>query len=259
MGLGDILSNYTYLFVLIFVRYVGLFMIAPIFASRVIPVRIRVALAFMIALITIPVMQEVNLVFPESDIIILIQVLKELSVGLIIGFIAYLSFAVVQLAGRFIDVRMGFAIVNTLDPIHGQNMPLMGQYKNIMAILLFLAINGHHILIKTLYHSFEIIPLSNLKMTASGLELILRNTGNIFILAFKIALPVIGAIFIADVILGFMAKTIPQMNIFVVGLPLKILIGFLMLFLSVGITLGYFNNLFDNMFKEIIKILRLLH
>ncbi|MFP4661029.1 MAG: flagellar biosynthetic protein FliR [Halanaerobiales bacterium] len=257
MTLGDILSNYTYQFILLLFRYSGLFLITPIFSSRIVPSRIKVGLAFLFAIITLPLIQGTH-PFPDQVMMILIEVLRELLIGLVIGFIAFLSFAVVQLAGRFVDMRMGFAIVNVADPIHGDTLPLMGQFKNVLVTLLFLAINGHHIMIRAVSRSFDIIPLGGAVLSNSALQLILRNAGDIFVLAFKVALPVVATLFVADIILGFMARTIPQLNVFVVGLPMKILVGLIVMMLSINIIINYTGDIFNEMFRNVFRILEML-
>jgi len=255
MTLADILSNYTYLYLLVFIRFVGLFILTPIFSSRVIPVRVRVGLAFLMALISIPLISSTP-VLPVNEMGVFIEVLRELLVGLIIGFITLLTFAVVQLAGRFVDMRMGFAIVNVSDPIHGTTLPLMGQYKNILATLLFLSINGHHILIRAVQDSFLIVPPGSIVLTNQALSLIIRKSSDLFLLAFKLALPIIATLFIVDLILGFMARTMPQLHIFVVGLPIKIIFGLLVLFLSLGTVVHFSAQLFEDGFKTIYNLLR---
>lgn len=183
----------------------------------------------MMALVSAPLISNTP-VLPANELGIFIGVLRELLVGIIIGFITLLTFAVIQLAGRFVDMRMGFAIVNVADPIHGTTLPLMGQYKNILATLIFLSINGHHILIRAVHDSFLIVPPGSIVLTNRALSLIIRKSSDLFLLAFKVALPVIATLFIVDLILGFMARTMPQLHVFVVGLPIKITLGLVILF-----------------------------
>ncbi|MFP4015811.1 MAG: flagellar biosynthetic protein FliR [Halanaerobiales bacterium] len=257
MSLGDILSNYTYVFLLILVRFSGLFLITPMLSSRLVPARVKIGLAFLFTIVSFPVIDGSHLM-PSHEIMILMEVLRELLVGLVIGFIVYLVFAIFQLAGRFVDMRMGFAIVNVTDPIHGSTVPLMGQYKNILITLLFLVINGHHIMIRAISRSFEMIPLGGAVLTNAGFELIIKNIGELFLIAFMVALPVIATLFIVDIILGFLARTIPQLNIFVVGLPLKILVGLIMMTLALNIIIEFSGQLFHDMFQEVYKLLQLL-
>ncbi|NLM96241.1 MAG: flagellar type III secretion system protein FliR [Halanaerobiaceae bacterium] len=255
MNLADILSNYTYLYLLVFIRFMGLFLLTPVFSSRVVPVRVRVGLAFLMALVSAPLISNTP-VLPANELGIFIGVLRELLVGIIIGFITLLTFAVIQLAGRFVDMRMGFAIVNVADPIHGTTLPLMGQYKNILATLIFLSINGHHILIRAVHDSFLIVPPGSIVLTNRALSLIIRKSSDLFLLAFKVALPVIATLFIVDLILGFMARTMPQLHVFVVGLPIKITLGLVILFFSLGTMMRFSAQLFEESFRYIYNLLR---
>ncbi len=259
MNPGDILSNYTYIFILTMLRYSGLFIITPILSSNVIVSRLKVALSFFLAIITLPVIVEEQLLeVPDNLFYILADVLKELSIGFIMGFIVLLLFTAIQLAGQYIDMRMAFRLANAVNPLSNSSTPVVGQFQNIMATLLFLAINGHHILIHNIYKSFEAIPLGRTVYIDELFKFIFRASGDIFILSFKIALPIIGTIFLVDVILGFLARAVPQMNLFIIGLPVKILVGFIFLILSLSIMVNFYNDLFSDLFKDILRLLRLL-
>jgi len=259
MTLTDILNNHIYLFILILIRYIGLFLMAPFLGSTVILSRVKIGLAFLLAIVTIPLLIDTRLSMPGSVLQILIDLIVELGIGFGLGFISYLPFAAIQLAGRFVDLGMGFAIVNVSDPINGVTMPMVGQFKNLLAILIFLAINGHHTLIKALYGSFRLIPPGGkvLSISSSGMEYIFRASGDLFILAFKIALPVIATIFIADIIFGFLSRTIPQLNIFILGLPVKIILSFVVLMFSLYFTILFFNELFQDMSLDLFRLIRL--
>ncbi len=259
MDTGQILSNYTYLILLIVIRYVGLFLVAPLFGSRVFPMRIKLGFIFFLTVITLPLLDQIiSPSVPVKPLLILIDLVREMGVGLILGFIAFLPFAAIQLAGQFIDLRMGFAMANVVDPLHGTNAPIIGQFKNILATLLFLGINGHHLLLNGLYKSFELVLPGAGSLSGAGLQYLFRITGDLFILAFKIAIPVIATLFIADVIFGFLARSIPQMNIFIVGLPMKILVGFTVLMFSTHFMVYYFQDILLNIYKQMIQFLKLL-
>lgn len=259
MDLGDILSNYTYIFLLILFRYTGLFLMAPVIGSRAIPRRVKMGLILFLTVVSLPVVTNspLSIVMPARGLAVLIDMFREFTIGYTIGFIAYLPFAAIQLAGRFIDMRMGFAIVNVTDPIHGSTMPMTGQFKNILATLLFLGMNGHYLLLRALHKSFNWIPLAGVSFNNFTFNYIFRTTGNLFIMALKIALPVMITLFVADIILGFLARTIPQINIFIVGLPLKIITGFILLLLSIHFTIYFFQELFMGVYEEILEILRM--
>lgn len=260
MGFQNIFSNYTYVFILIMVRYIGMFLSGPILGSRLIPRRIRLAFVFFLALVTLPALMDSQAVaMPDLPLLVVLTVIRELAVGLSIGFISFLVFAAIQLAGQFIDLRMGFAMAKVADPINSaSNAPVIGQLKNTLAILLFLAINGHHILIRAVYYSYKIIPLGEGVFSASSLEYIFSVSAEIFQLSIMIALPVMGTLFVADIIFGLLARSMPQMNIFIIGLPMKIIVGFIILILSIHYSLYYIEDSFHNMYKQLFELIKLL-
>lgn len=251
--------NFIYLFFLIMSRYLGLFLITPIFSSRLVQNKIKVLLSFFMAIITFLLMYETTaLTIPTTDLEIIFFLIKELSIGVFMGFIIYLVFTAIQMAGQFIDLRMGFRIGNVIDPMSGASSPIMGQFLNIFAILLFLSIDGHHIIIKGLYKSFEVLPLGSISISNNLLNFVIRKGADMFIIGFKIALPVMGTLFVVDIMLGFLARAVPQMNIFIIGLPLKIFVGFVLLFLSFNSLTYFLTEIFNAGFKDMLRIIRFL-
>lgn len=234
-------------------------MITPILSSGAYPRRLKIGAAFFLSLATAPmVAMNYEILFPENFLYIVGDVLQEMSIGLTIGFIVLLVFASIRLAGQFIDVKMGFAIVNVFDPVFNISGPITGQFKNILASLLFLILNGHLIVIQAVYSTFEHIPPGQLVLNEQGWQFLFRLMGDIFIVAFMIALPVVGTVFMADIIFGFLARSIPQINIFIVGLPLKILIGTLILVLTINLSFYYFGEMFAELFENISRFVQIL-
>ena len=259
MSPGYILSNYTYLFLLIMARYLGIFIITPIFSSRVIVNRVKIGFSSLLALITLPIIQQqTQLTFPDHGLLILADILKELSIGFIMGFVVLLMFSAIQLAGQYIDMRMAFRMANVVNPMTNSQTPLIGQFKNIISILVFLAINGHHIIIYNIYKSFSIIPIGKTVYSDQLFQFLFRKMANVFIISLKIALPVIGTIFIVDIILGFLARAVPQMNLFIIGLPVKILVGFIFLILSLSAVVHFYTDLYNKLFDDLMRLLHIL-
>ncbi|MFW5992484.1 MAG: flagellar biosynthetic protein FliR, partial [Halanaerobiaceae bacterium] len=133
-----------------------------------------------------------------------------------------------------------------------------GQFKNIAATLVFLAVNGHLIVVRNLYRTFRVIPPGGAVFPHNLWQFLFRESGNLFVIAFTIALPVIGTVFVVDVILGFLARSVPQMNIFIVGLPIKIIIGFVLLLFSFHIIISFYNDLFQQTLQDMIKLIRFM-
>src|SRR5699024_5774299 len=166
------------------------------------------------------------------------------------GLIAYIILSAVQIAGGFIDFQMGFAIANVIDPQTGAQSPIIGQYFYIFALLFLLSVNGHHLLIDGMFHSYQVIPIDSLISIGGTFgEFILITFNQMFLIAFQMAIPLVGCLFLLDVALGLIARTVPQLNVFVVGLPLKIFVSFtvLLFFLSIYIMLA--RMLFEYMFE----------
>lgn len=243
---------------LIMTRISGLFAIVPFYGSRAIPKRVRLGFALLLTLVLRNVIPGENLGLPTDMLYLLFDLVIEFSVGLILGFIVLLVFVTVQLAGQFIDMRMGFAMANIMDPQNGNSTPVTGQFKNTLAILLFLVINGHHHLLRLLHKSFEIIPLTGLKLSDAFFSELLKIIGNLFPLAFKVALPLIAILFLADIAFGLVARAVPQINIFIVGLPTKILLGIGMLFLTLPVYISMMRGIFKDMFLDLSNIINIL-
>ncbi len=250
------LTEFTYLFILVMMRFVGLFILTPVLSSDTFPRRVKIAAAFLLAVATAPILSaQFEVEIPPHLLLIFGDILRELFIGIFLGFMVQIVFAAFQLAGQFIDIKLGFLIVNIFDPITEATVPLTGQFKNIIATLLFLAINGHLIMIDALYSTFETVPPGELIIEERAWGIFFRHAGDMFIIAFMIALPIIGTIFLADMIFGFLARSIPQINIFIVGLPAKIFIGMLMMFLGANLIFGYYLDVFGEVFHYIEEVI----
>ncbi|MFC4387413.1 flagellar biosynthetic protein FliR [Gracilibacillus marinus] len=241
-------------FILILVRVISFFVTVPIFSYRTIPNQLKIGIGFFLAwimLYTIPTPE----VLVNGNYILL--VMKEALVGLMLGLIAYIILSAIQIAGGFIDFQMGFAIANVVDPQTGAQSPLIGQYFYVIAIIFLLMVNGHHLLINGLFYSFEIIPIDSF-IQLTNLDFILKTFSQMFLIAFQLAIPIVGCLFLVDVALGVMARTVPQLNVFVVGLPLKILVAFLVLFMFIPFYISIVQKLFDYMLETIQLLIQML-
>ncbi|QUH20822.1 flagellar biosynthetic protein FliR [Alkaliphilus sp. B6464] len=259
---GDLISfilvNFQ-LFILILVRVTGLFVISPIFGRNNLPTIMKIGLSITVALILLPL--KINGFYLEIDNMrtLMFWSISEFLIGIIIGLIAFIYFSIVYLAGTIVDIQMGFGMVNIMDPQTNAQMPLMGGFYNILLTLVFLTINGHHQMIKSLIYSYEILPIGfNISVSESLINYLIKIFTDTFILAFQLSAPILIAIFLANVILGILARTMPQMNIFIVGLPLKIAIGIIIILLSLRFFIPYSESLFDKMYQSIYELMQIL-
>lgn len=245
-------------FLLILVRVSGFFVTMPIFSYRNIPVQHKIGVSFFLAWI---MYYTIDIPFILVNETFFLLIIKEALVGILIGFIAYLILVAVQIAGGFIDFQMGFAIANVMDPQTGVQSPLTGQYLYTIALLFLLSVNGHHLLLDGIFNSYQYIPMDQMFIPFSNMSMIsfVINTFNhMFVIAFQMAIPLVGSLFLVDVALGIIARTVPQLNVFVVGLPLKILVSFVVLFLSMGMYVLLVRNLFDSMIYSMRGIMELI-
>lgn len=251
--------NQLPLFLLVFVRLTSFFLTAPIFMMRDVPGPFKIGLSFFLAVISLSFPG-----LPESiplDNLFWLLIIKEALVGICIGFTATLILYAIQVAGIFIDTQIGFIMANIFDPQTGVQTPLTGRLKYTLAILFLLSLNGHHLLIKGIFTSFEWIAVDQwIPAISDGRvsSFLTEALGRMFETAFLIALPVAGALFLVDVALGIVARTVPQMNVFVVGLPLKIMANFMILFLVLPGFFFVLKKLFTDMFESMQAIIKMM-
>jgi len=237
------------LFLLMFMRMSGLFLILPVFGTRNVPVIFRIGLALSLAYL---VMRFYNLpddFTMETYIQLAYFSLIELVVGLGMGYISIVAFSTLIMAGQLIDTHLGFGLVNIFDPQSGMEVSLMGKFKNIFAIVVFFAIDGHHALIMLIMESLEIIPVGDVRLDTGAFLGILEIFVYFFTFAVMISIPVIAATFLVEIIFGIIVRTIPQMNIFVLGIPLKIVIGLIALYMLIPVYMDVMEGMFGDMIR----------
>ena len=243
--------------VLIFTRVGAILLTAPLFSSGSMPVHVKIGLSFMLAVIVFPLVS-VNdiLVLPLASLGIAMA--GEVLIGVIIGFTARLLFAAVQLAGQLVGFQMGFGIVNVIDPQTSSQVSIIAQFENIITLLIFMAVNAHHWFIMAIAKSFEVVPLLAFSFTNSLMEALVRLSCDMFVVAAKVAAPIIAILLFTSVALGLLARTVPQMNIFIVGFPLKLAIGLLAVGLTLPLLSTLLRNLFQGLGEDIFVLMRLM-
>jgi flagellar biosynthetic protein FliR len=236
-------------FVLVVARLSGLFLLAPVFSSRQIPARVKImALTVMAVTMTPLVAAGEYSRIPESGLDLVLLIGKETIIGLALGFAVAVVFSAVQVAASFIDTAMGFAMANVIDPTSGSQQAVFGSFYSIVATLSFLAVNGHHWMLLGFTKSFSLIGVSEYPTFDRMFDNVLGVFGQLFVMAFQIAAPVLITLLLADVVLGIVARVVPQMNVFFVGIPLKIGIGMI----AVIVALPTFVRFFQGRVSDII-------
>ncbi len=244
-------------FLLVIGRTSGLFISSPVLSSRQIAIQVKILLILlfsgMVAYIT--PMQTASIT--NSSLFILALVI-ELLIGYTIGFVAYVIYAGIQLAGQLMDMQMGFGIVNVIDPQSGTQVPLIGNFQYLVALMVFLGVNGHHYLLRALNDSYRFIPVLGATFDGRFVGFMMEMGAYMFVIGLKLAAPVVASLFLADLALGFIARTVPQMHVFVVGLPLKIGAGLVMVMFTLPVFVWFTQILMENFFSYLDNLIIVL-
>ena len=237
-------------------RIASMVMVFPFFGYTAIPVAIRIAVAFFITVILFPLHPEVQLVLNPGVISFFGAILREVVIGISIGLVSTLIFYGVQFAGQVIGRSMGFAIVNVMDPMSQSQIPILGQLFNLLILMFFILAGGHHFLLLAIDESFIRIPIGAGAFNPLVVEGFARLSSEIFLVGVKFGAPVLVAILVAEFALGFIARTVPQMNVWILGFPLKIGVGLLVLALSLPMFAYMFSKMYGPWQGSIVDFIR---
>ncbi|TLS36645.1 flagellar biosynthetic protein FliR [Pseudalkalibacillus caeni] len=250
--------NQLPILLLILVRLTAFFIAAPVFSMKGVPTHFKIGLGFFASLLVLTTVEQAPV---ELDLFYIFLIIKELFIGVSLGFIAGLILYTVQVAGAFIDFQMGFAIANVVDPQTQAQVPIIGNFKYMLSILFLLSVDGHHLLLDGVMNSYRVLPLASMlpAVDSSGIAKFIAVTfAGMFAAAFQIALPIAGSLFLVDIALGILARSVPQVNVFVVGLPLKIFIGFVTLLITLPTFFYLVQKIIKDMYITMGQLIRLL-
>jgi flagellar biosynthetic protein FliR len=240
-------------FLLVFFRIGAIFTAAPFFGSKNIPARVKAPLCFAIAIIVVMALTKdggwdhMLPVQPRGLIDLLVLIFKEISFGAAIGYTAQLAFVGAQMAGQLVGHEMGLSMARMVDPTTRANITVIAQFNSTVAMLMFLFIHGHHYILRGIAKSFSAVPLGQWSVSISFVDHLSIVFGSMFSTGLKIALPVMSAVFLTKIALAIVARTMPQMNIFVVGFPLQIAVGFIAMAISLPLFVKALRALFVTM------------
>jgi len=238
-------------FLLIFVRLAGMLVVIPFFGERGAPVPLKLGLAFLLSVIVMPLVPGSAETLPAVSLFgFAVGLLQSLLAGLLIAFVPVLLFAGIQLGGEISGFQMGFGIVSVIDPASQNRISLIAQFDYLLAFLVFVSLDGHLYLLKGIVESFRVLPLLGAHFPGSIGRSLLVFSSRMFVIGAKIAAPVLVTILLTNVGLGILARTMPQMNIFLVGFPLQIGMGLITLGLSVPVFAYVFEKLFHSMLQS---------
>jgi len=245
-------------FMLVLSRVAGIFAALPVFGGRRMPLRVKVITVLMITLVCFPALSVSIPQVPGDVFSLALLLLSEVMIGLTLAFIAQIIFAAVEFSGQIIGMQMGLTISSIIDPSQGTQTQLMAVVQTLFATLMFLTLNIHHIFIRAIMDSFKVIPLGGWRLSGELVHFLVMRTADIFIIGIRLAAPVMVALLLTTVALGIMARAFPQMNIFMISLPLNIGLGLIILGMTLTIFFHVLEASFGNLNAQIEALFRLM-
>ncbi|MGI9540108.1 MAG: flagellar biosynthetic protein FliR [Miltoncostaeaceae bacterium] len=244
------------LFVLIATRISALVAVAPVLSSRTVPMRIKAGIVILLSILALPLVGDGGGPAPATAIEFAMLAFKEAVIGFAFGLILQFLFAGIQTAGSFIDINAGFAIARTIDPTSGLNLTILGRWYNLIAISAFLAVGGLEWTVAGVVRSFALAPpmaTADLGVMVTG---VIQASDQILLVGLQVGAPLMASLLVTDVVLGLLSRAVPQMNVFLVGLPLKIVVALSGTAILMPVFVGYLNDRTGLMFDGISELLR---
>lgn len=238
-----------------FARIVGMIMVAPVFSASMVMPRVRILISVGLTLILVPLIPP-----PPASVEVFslpggLITAQQLIIGIAMGFALQMVFDALILAGQAAAMSMGLGFAIAVDPARGVNVPVVSQYFMVLATLTFLSINGHILVIDTLAQSFHVLPIGEAWMSSRGINQLVGWGSQIFAGAVKIALPAMTALLIVNLAFGVISRAAPTLNLFAVGFPITMALGFVILMVSVPNIIGVFVKLLLLAFENSMEIL----
>ncbi len=246
------------IFFIIFARIISFIGVSVFFSHPAIPTPTKIGIGVFLSLLMFPLLSQTVSITQYDLLPLTILVIKEVLVGLIIGFSTTFLFSGIQFAGDLIGIDMGFALATAFDPEHGANVPVLGSMKYTIVFLVFLIIDGHHFLIQALHYSYSAIPVGGLLITDQAFRKIVYLIVQLYIVAMKISAPVLIALFLTNIALGILSRAVPHMNVFLLSFPLKIGVGFYVLIASMPFFVYVFQKLLVGFESDLVDLIKAL-
>jgi flagellar biosynthetic protein FliR len=230
----------------------------PFFSSRIIPVLVKAGLVLIITIVLFSVIDNKEFQFPDTLCGMVQMITAELIIGMILGLLVRMLFEGIRMMGQLVGFQTGFAITNILDPQSGMQVSILSNMAYLVAMVIFLILNGHHILLNAIRESFEIINVGALSLDRRIFQEIINASGDMFVIAIKIGAPAIAALLFTKVVFGLITKLIPQMNIMIVAFPVQIIIGLIFFGVCLNVILRFMERYLGDLGSLLINTMNCL-
>jgi flagellar biosynthetic protein FliR len=246
--------------ILVFLRVSAMLFVIPAFGERTVPVRVKGGLAILITLMIYPLIRAdvPSLLREAQSFAIVAAMIGEILIGLTIGLAARMIFAGIQYAGEIIGVKMGFYMISIIDPVSSTHVNKIAEFQYIIALLVYLAVDAHHIFISAILDSYRMVAPFSYQFSGALMETLIRFSANIFLTAVKIGAPIMAVLFFTNTALGVIARTVPQINIFIIGFPVQIAVGLIFFGLTAPLFVAMVHLAMNRMAIDVQTVLKLL-
>lgn len=246
-------------FLICLARVAGFVGAIPVLLARQTPAQVKAGLVFMISLVLFPVMEPSLPPISFQPLTFILLMVSEVLLGSMIGLTARMIFTAVEYGGTVIGYQMGFAAANIFDPQNQRQLSLISQFQNIFAILIFLAVDGHHIFLQLAAESYKLLPPGTFNISGEAIPYLLKLSSEIFFLGIQFSAPILAVLLLSGLILGILARVFPQLNVFLLSFPLNIGISFTVIGLTLPLVAILLRREFDNLGERFLTILHLLN
>jgi flagellar biosynthetic protein FliR len=243
-------------FMLVLLRVSSLVLTLPFFGSANIPAMSKAGLCLAMAVLLAPAAGQTAGNYPTNVWGFVPLIAGEILIGAVLGFTVRLFLASVQIMGQLAGFQMGFAVANVLDPLGGGQVSVLAQFCYLMSLLVMFSVGGHLVFFEAMADSFSVLPVGGFTLRPALYEQLVNLTGQMFVLALRMGLPVIGALLFTQTAMGILAKTVPQMNILMVGFPVTITVGLVFLSVTLAVMLPVLSRLFAGLGPLLNNLLR---
>lgn len=247
-----------FLFLFLTVRISAMVLTLPFLGSRNVPAPLKIIFIFLLSFGLYPAVQTQEVVMPSTLGHLGLFILGELLIGLTIGFVVQILFASIRFGGEIISQQMGLSLANIFDPQNNQQITIIAEFHYALSVLFFFSVQAHHWFIYAMAESLHRVPLVGFTASKSVVAALIPLLGNMFIMAIKIGAPVIGVLLLSTLTMGIIARLVPQMNIFVLSLPISLSVGLIVIGFSLPYLLQRFHTLFSQLGRELFLIIRLM-
>jgi flagellar biosynthesis protein FliR len=244
------------LWVVILARTSSFVFLMPVLGNRTVPTMAKIGVSGFLAFFLISAsIGRTDL--PSELLPFFLIILREVLVGLTLGFVTMFLFAGISMMGEVAGIQMGFGMAQIFDPSAEAQLNLLGEFYSLMSLVLFLLLDGHHVLLRGFTQSYRVIPIVARFPNTGVLRQLIESASGIFSSAIQIGAPILVALFLTEAVLGIMARTAPQMNVLVVGLPLKLGVGFCIIMLTLSLYQRIFERLWSGFVRDFAAFIKL--